>query len=134
MNEIWIQVIWEMTSSPMGLPKPVIHLLLQVHIFYHGFPISFQQVEVLNHLMIVPSQLNLVSWAFIKFFQYWCDYRRRKSSLSLFFHFFKLQRSTTNRTQGQGLIRLTQVTRYFEAYSNSMKHFKDWLFLVIPLN
>lgn len=39
-----------------------------------------------------------------------------------------------NYAQCQGLISLAYVTHYFEVYSDDVNHFKDQLFLVIPLH
>lgn len=53
-------------------------------------PFNDLEIEVLNYLIISHSQLNRGSWAYIKFFQYWCDYQGWKLSLSLFFHLFRV--------------------------------------------
>lgn len=98
------------------------------------FPFNDFKVYILNHLMISPSQFDLVSWDFIKVFLYWCVYRGGKPSLSLFFYLLKVQCSAVNHTQGQGLITLMQVTRYFEVYLDGMKHFEDDLSFVTPHN
>lgn len=95
-------------------------------------PFNNFKIEILNHLMISPSQLNPVSWAYIKFFQYWCDHWVGKPYSSFFFHLFMVQCSSTNHTQGHGLITLTQVTRYFKAFFDGVKHFQD-LFLLVNL-
>lgn len=39
-----------------------------------------------------------------------------------------------NRVQDRGLITLMQVTRYFEVYSDGVKHFRNPLFLDTSLN
>lgn len=66
-----------------------------------------------------------MSWAYIKVFQYLCDYQEGRPSLSLFYHLFRVQQSAINRARGQCLITLAQLTRYFEAHSYGVKHFKD---------
>lgn len=49
-------------------------------------PFNDFEVEVLNHLRITPSQLHLVARAFMKVFEYWCDYQCGVSTLQLFFN------------------------------------------------
>lgn len=63
-----------------------------------GFHLPFNsfEIEVLNHLMISPSQLNPMSWAYIKVLYHLCDYLGGKSFLSLFFHPFRVTRSSLN--------------------------------------
>lgn len=56
------------------------------------------------------------------------------STLILFFNIFKVQCSLTASTRGQGLISPQQYTRMFNVYSDSVKHLKNWLFLVTTLN
>lgn len=51
----------------------------------------------------------------------------------LFFHIFKIHHSITTSVKGHGLISLHECDRMFEVYSDNVKHFKDQLFLVIPL-
>lgn len=53
--------------------------------------------------------------------------------MMLFFHLFKAQQSFTNLTRGQGLISLSNNTKIFEVYSESVNNFKDRYYLVSPL-
>lgn len=48
--------------------------------------------------------------------------------------FFKVQHSAANRVQRQDLITLTHVTRYFKEYSDGVKDFQSWFFLVTLIN
>lgn len=57
------------------------------------------EVGVLNHLLIAPSQLRPVSWAYIKVFKYWCEYKGIVPTWTLFFHFFKVQHNTVASTR-----------------------------------
>lgn len=75
-----------------------------------------------------------MSWTFIKVFQYLCDYRGGNSFVSLFFHLFEVQRISVHHAHGQCSVTLTHVSRYFEVYYDSMRHFKDKFFLLTPLN
>lgn len=83
-------------------------------------PFNNFEMEVLNHLMISHSQLNLVSWTYIKVFQYWCEYRGEKTSISLFFHLFIVKCDSINHALGQSLIKLM--------------HFENRFFLVVTLH
>lgn len=58
-----------------------------------GFRLPFNElkVNILNHLLITPSQLYLVSYTFIKLFHYWFDYIGSRPTMTLFFHLFKIQ-------------------------------------------
>lgn len=86
-----------------------------------GFYLPFDKFEVgvLSHIVIAPSQLHPVIWAYIKVFQY-CV-----SSLTLFFHPFKSQRCFTDLSWSQCLIYLMQSTKRLEVYLEIVKNFKD---------
>lgn len=49
-------------------------------------------------------------------------------------HLFEAQCTSAHHVWSQGLISLRQCIMYFEAYSNSMRYFKDRYFTVTPLN
>lgn len=73
---------------------------------------SLESVSAMKYLLIAP---------------------RSKPIMTLFLHLFKVH-SGSKFSQGLGLVSLRQSTKYFETYSNSVKHFKDQFFLVVPLN
>lgn len=54
--------------------------------------------------------------------------------MKLFLHLLKNQKSVTNHVHDLGLISLRKNSKFFETYSDSVKHFKDHFFLVIPFN
>lgn len=39
-------------------------------------PLNHFKIDILNHMIITPSQLNLVSWAYIMVFQHWSEYEK----------------------------------------------------------
>lgn len=71
-----------------------------------GFRIPFNEfeVDVINLLVISHSQLHLVRWAYLKFFQYLCEYKKDAPTLTLFFHLFKAQRRSIDSGQIHCLI------------------------------
>lgn len=62
-------------------------------------------LSVLNHLLIAASQLYPMSWAFVKVYQNWCEYKGNKPTMIFFFHLFKVQ-SGSKYTNGFGLVSL----------------------------
>lgn len=52
--------------------------------------------------------------------------------MTLFFHLFKVQ-SSAKSANGSGLLSMRQSFKYFESYSDSMKHLEDHFFLVAIL-
>lgn len=50
--------------------------------------IAFER-EALKHLTMSPLQLYPISWAYVKVYQYWCEYLKEKSFVTLFFHLCK---------------------------------------------
>lgn len=97
-------------------------------------PFNDFEMSVMNNLMIAPLQLHLVSWAFAKVFQYWCEYKGGKQIMALFVHIFKTQNNTDNHACGLGLTSLRKTLKFFKTYSNHVKHFRDHFVLVTPLN
>lgn len=53
--------------------------------------------------------------------------------MTLFFHFFKTQ-NNPNYANDFGLLSLRQNIRHFKTYSDRVKHFKNYFYLVTPLN
>jgi len=51
-------------------------------------PFNYFELGVLSHLKVAPSQLHPLSWAFVKVYQFWCDYKRRQPNFRLFFTLF----------------------------------------------
>ncbi|MCH95064.1 hypothetical protein A2U01_0016037, partial [Trifolium medium] len=58
-------------------------------------PFSHLAVGVFGWLNLAPSQLHPNSLPFIRAFEMLCEYHEVEPTLSLFFHFFKLQRQST---------------------------------------
>lgn len=64
-------------------------------------PFSAFDIEFLKYLAIAPSKLHPVSWAYIKFYQYWCEYLNRKYFVILFFHIFKCHYDSSTQACGR---------------------------------
>lgn len=82
--------------------------------------------------MIAHLQLNPGSWAYIKVFQYLCEYKG-KTLFVIFFHLFRVQYSSANQMQSHGLITLMHVACCFRLFLEIMKHFEYQFFLVVLL-
>lgn len=53
--------------------------------------------------------------------------------MTLFFHLFKVH-IHSKYVNGYAVISLWYSTKYFEPFSNSLKTFKEHVFLVVPIN
>lgn len=71
---------------------------------------------------------------YVKVLQHWCGYKKNVLTLGIFFHLLKAQHSSAHQTHGKGFIYSRQCVRYFDAYSDSVRYFKDQYFLFTPLN
>lgn len=87
---------------------------------------------VLRRLKIFPSQLHLVSWVFVKIFQYWCEYRDKESSVNLIFNLFNMSCTSKGPFHRKWLISLCQTYKMLCVYMNSYKNFKDCFLMVLP--
>lgn len=98
-------------------------------IIWYRLPFNEFEVGVLNHSLIASSQLHPVSWAFVKVFQHWCEYKGGKLTMMLVFHLFKIQ-NNPNHENGSCLLFLRQHIYYIEAYSKSIEDFDGHFYLV----
>lgn len=101
--------------------------------FSMGFRLPFNDFEavVLNHLKIFTSQLHIMSWAYVKVFQYWCEYRNGVPAMKLFFYLFNMKHTSTKAKQGKGFLSFHQAKKMFDFFSDNFKNFKDWYFLAV---
>lgn len=100
-----------------------------------GFCLPFTSFkkEVLKHLAMAHSQVHLTSWAYVKFYQYWCEYLKRKPYVTLFFHIFKCHISHVARGRNRGLISLESVVRSVWSLPEILP-FEERFFQVLPIS
>lgn len=79
------------------------------------FNLPFTEFEewVLRPDRITPSPMHMVAWAFLKMFQYWCEYWNQEPSLTLFFNIFIVTRTSADSATGQWSISLSQLVKVF---------------------
>lgn len=70
--------------------------------------------EVLKHLTMTPSHLHPANSAYVKVYQLWCEYLKRKSYVIFFFHLFKYRRGHVAQAQSKRLISLELTMCGFE--------------------
>lgn len=87
--------------------------------------LSFSDFElsVLKHLKVIPSQLNSISWVYMRAFQLCVGYKSQKLSPGLFFNLFHLICSSHDNFQNQGLIILYRII--FGSYPSRLGKFYD---------
>lgn len=79
------------------------------------------------------SLLHLATWAYVKDYQYWCEYLNRKPFVTLFFHLFKCNYGYATRARGRGLIYLESTMCNFRPLLE-LQPFEDRLFMVVPID
>lgn len=70
--------------------------------------------------MVAPSKFHYGIWAFVMVFQYLCEYKGSKTTLTLFFNFFGVQ-SGYKSADGSDIISWWKFVKYFEPNSNNVK-------------
>lgn len=51
-------------------------------------PFTAAEIEVLKNFVVAPPKLHRVSWAYVKVYQYWWEYLKGKTYMTLFFLLF----------------------------------------------
>lgn len=94
-------------------------------------PYSAFELGILDHLKVAPSQLHLLGRAFVKVFQYCCEYQGTPPSLCVFFAMNQVQHKYKERAQS--LVFFRQKVKYFENYVDSLKSWKHKYMLLRPM-
>lgn len=76
-------------------------LVVSIHL-----PLSTFDIEFLKHLAITSSKLHPASWAYMKLYQYWCEYLNENYFVIISFHIFKCRCGSATQTCGRGLVYL----------------------------
>jgi hypothetical protein len=94
-------------------------------------PFSPLAVEVFAFLKLAPSQLHPNAMAFVLAFEHLCEYKNVVPTHALFFHVFKLQR-TTKELCRRSWVSLKQRVSMFDMYVESIRGFKSRFYVVRP--
>lgn len=97
-------------------------------------PFNDFEVAVMNHLGIAPSQLHLMSWAYVKVFQHWCEYKNNVPTMVFLLHLFHVQRTYDDSENSQGLISLKHSRKMFDFYMDIFKGFKNRYYIIALFN
>lgn len=95
-----------------------------------NLPFTAFEVDVLNYLMVAPSQLHPTSWAYVKAFQYWCEYLNGKPYVVLFFHLCHCNWSTLVWPRERKLLLMVPIRVFY--FFPKPPSFADQLFFLAP--
>jgi len=95
-------------------------------------PFNSFELGVLHHLKVAPSQLHPLSWAIVKVYQFWCEYKHRRPNFRLFFTLFGVRRNSD--AIANSWVELYQRVRFFEDYADPLENWKHKYLLVRPVS
>ncbi|MED6124098.1 hypothetical protein PIB30_055902 [Stylosanthes scabra] len=94
-------------------------------------PSSEFEIEVLNGCKVVPSQIHLNSWGFIRAYEVVRREFRFSTSLGVFHHLFKLTKPFSKDKQQWLSFRANQCMKVFEMNEESVRDFKNLYLKVV---
>jgi hypothetical protein len=94
-------------------------------------PFSDFAMGVFGHLKLAPSQFNPNSLAFLRAFEFVCEYLQITPTVHLFFRIFKLQRQPKDGRQGW--VSFKQQVKLFAIYVDFVRVFKERYYVIKPM-